>query len=141
MILGFKKQFANGTPTNFLQKIHGCVIHNGYKRKIHSLRKGNRWHAGHTIQMAYGVRTPHYQCFNASKKFSCIQHCINTQEVFMTYRSHLEITVDGRHLMPYEIDALIQNDGLTRDEFINWFFPGATHEWSGQIIHWTDFKY
>ncbi len=144
MILGFKQEFPDRTPTFFEQKILAGVgliqpnILMGAP-KLHSLRAGKRWRAGMSIQMAYGVRTGHYRQFN--KGIKELSTCISTQRVFMTYDFQLEVSIDGRYLMPIEKAHFINNDGLTRDEFVSWFFPKYPFEWSGQIIHWTNFKY
>jgi hypothetical protein len=145
MILGFKREFEDKKPTLFREKIlAGAAIafdDNNYSGppKIHSMREGNRWKAGMAIQMAYGVRTPYYYQFN--RNIESLSTCISTQTVFMTFINGLEITVAQKYLDTSEIDLLIQNDGLTYLQFINWFFPKDCDEWSGQIIHWTDFKY
>lgn len=132
MILGFKEYFKDGTPTNFESKILRG-------EKIHSMREGRRWRPGNSIQMAYGVRTKQYRQFNADCQE--LQFCISVQKVFMTLSHALEVSVDNNYLSTLQIISLIQNDGLTREQFLNWFFPGNKDEWSGQIIHWTDFKY
>ncbi len=136
MILGFKQKFPDGTATNFKEKIW-------QGEKIHSLRESDRFRAGMSIQMAYGVRTKHYQQFN--KGIESLSKCISRQRIFITYNGWaLEATVgDNKYLAGYDMQQLIKNDGLTEMEFINWFFPDykVKDEWSGFIIHWTDFKY
>jgi hypothetical protein len=142
MILGFKQKFPDGTPTHFEEKIYAGVapeLYKDFEPKIHSMREGERWRAGMDIQMAYGVRTKQYRQFN--KGVSKLEKCISTQHVFMTYDWQLEVSISGRELTPEEISVLIKNDGLTRQQFIDWFFPDNKDEWSGQIIHWTEFRY
>jgi hypothetical protein len=132
MILGFKQKFKDGTPTNFESKILTG-------EKIHSLREGDRWRAGKSIQMAFGVRTKKYRQFNINNPE--LQTCISRQRIFMTHTYEIEITIGYKYLMPHEIDLLIKNDGLTRQQFIDWFFPNKKDEWIGEIIHWTNFRY
>lgn len=136
MILSFKTKFPNGTPTNFKEKILAG-------EKIHTLREDehNRWHKGRKIEMATGVRTPLYSQFNCFDE--ALQTCTGTQDVFMTYwLGQLEITINGKYVYDYNVvELLIKNDGLTESEFIDWFFPNENNEWSGKIIHWTDFRY
>lgn len=143
MILGFKEKFVDGKPTLFEEKIIAAIEEFGPNwmvlPKIHSMRSGERWIAGMQIQMAYGVRTKHYRQFN--KGIAELSTCISTQRVFMSYEHQLEIVVDDRDLLPDEISMLIQNDGLTYLQFINWFFPKDQFIWEGQIIHWTKFRY
>ncbi|HEY9362182.1 MAG TPA: hypothetical protein VIQ00_02890 [Chitinophagaceae bacterium] len=132
MILGFKQQFPDNTPTNFKEKILSG-------EKIHSIRAGNRWKPGMSIQMAYGVRTKNYKQFNYCR--SKFERCVSVQRIFITYECELEITVGMNELTPMQIAKLIKNDGLTRDQFIDWFLPEKVSEFSGQIIHWTDYQY
>ena len=143
MILGFKQKFKDGEPTNFREKILAGIdkeYSNCYTPKIHSIRKGYRWDAGRIVQMAYGVRTTNYQQFNVGIK--PLQKCISTQFIGMTFnQGHLVITVDTKFLFPSEIEKLIQNDGLTTDQFMKFFFINNGNEWHGQIVHWTNFKY
>ena len=144
MVLGFKQKFADGTDTHFLEKIlsiSGLYPYELFPRpKIHTFRTGERWKPGMSIQMAYGVRTQHYAQFN--KGISALGTCISTQKVSMTtFWGCIRCFIDGRELPYTEIGELAQNDGLTLEQFRNWFFPDGNYEWSGQIIHWTGFKY
>lgn len=133
MILGFKQQFPDKTPTNFKEKILSG-------EKIHSIRAGYRWSLGMTIQMAYGVRTKNYNQFN--KERSGLDQCLGLQMIDMCFKSGmLSIVVDGIYLGGESEFLLFKNDGLTATQFLNWFFPKGKGEFSGQIIHWTNFKY
>lgn len=144
MIIGFKKQFPDGEPTLFKEKIFagaGFIQPLELEPKKHTMRKGERWQAGHSIQMVYNHRTSEQQQFN--KGFEMLETCISTQKVTMFYHvssESLQVYVDGRKLRPHEIRKLIKNDGLTPEQFIAWFFADST-TWSGQIIHWTNLKY
>jgi hypothetical protein len=123
MILGFNKRFVEPILAG---------------TKIHTIRenKSDRWHHGIKIQMATGVRTKHYNCFTDQFK------CVSTQRIFMTLGYNLEITVDcDTYLYNPDKLKLISNDGLTYNEFVQWFFPNGKDEFSGTIIHWTDLKY
>ena len=145
MILGFKTHLQDGMPTFFEQKIKlGIGIPQLWGidiPKIHSLREDvhDRWQAGNSIQMAYDVRTKNYRQFN--NDIPELSTCKSTQEIFMTYNWCVEISVDDRYLHRKEIEQLIDNDGLTERQFVDWFFPKGKTKFSGKIIHWTDFKY
>lgn len=148
MILGFKQKFDSGTETKFKEKIYAglAIKQNTFypasEIKIHSMRAGERWKAGNSIQMAYGVRTKKYKQFNKAAKYKKLQKCISVQKVLMGLTDdELVIVVDGNFLNPSMTDMLISNDGLTHTQFINWFFPNGAGKWKGQIIHWTNFKY
>jgi hypothetical protein len=144
MILGFK-QHLYGEPTHFKEKILACVmpkLAKKYKPKRHSIRAGNRWRAKLPIHMAYGVRSSLYDQFN--KDIPALQRCISVQDVFITYEGYglPEITVDdSKYLVPHEVELLVENDGLTMDQFIQFFFNNQVGCFSGQIIHWTGLKY
>jgi hypothetical protein len=146
MTLGFKTTFTDGTPTHFVEKIMASVpkfkfAYQAFEPKIHSLREDphNRWKKDAHIHMATGVRSNYYKQFNEG--IAELEKCKSTQRIFMTLDFALEITVDGKYLHFDEVQLLIKNDGLNYNQFVKWFFPDGMGEWSGKIIHWTDFKY
>lgn len=51
------------------------------------------------------------------------------------------LIVKGRWMKPEEIEALAKNDGLTIEEFREWFVPEKSPEFRGRIIHFTDKLY
>lgn len=127
MILGFKEQFVP-------------LIKNG--QKIHTIRqdKHHRWKAGRTIHMATGVRTKAYSQFG---EIECT--CVQTI-VFRYPKDRLNgattqypiVVIDGYVLRDEEIDALAKNDGfLCTSGFLEWF----NKDFTGKIIHWTQFRY
>lgn len=140
MILGFKKQFQNGEPTYFKEKIlklpHPFYENVLFVPKIHTLRETFRIKPGMDLHLAYGVRTKNYEQFALKK-------CTSTQlvEMFLESDNKLFVFIEDRCITDDEIKKLVQNDGLCLRSFINWFFPKGNTYWRGQIIHWTDFKY
>lgn len=133
MVLGFKEKFKDGKLTNFKN-----LILSG--QKIHSMREGDRWRIGYSIEMATGVRTKAYNQFN--KGIEGLSHCRGLQKVHMRYEDELLIiAVDGKPLTQHEMFMLVKNDGLYYERFIDWFFQNDSKEWKGQLIHWTDLKY
>lgn len=121
MVLGFHKQFVE-------------PILNG--SKIHTVRedKKGRWRAGRQIHMATGVRTKQYQCFWEGHS------CTGTQfiDIVNPRGGEKEIWVGGRELAALEIELLAKNDGFNDvAAFWKWFH----HDFSGKIVHWTDFRY
>lgn len=143
MVLGFKifnKELMK--PTGFVEKIL-----NG--DKVHTLRKGKRWKAGNSIQMATGVRTKSYHQFNKHKPD--LQNCVSVQTIkFKNYRfwgymemyqvTAFDILIDGRLLTLEEMKVLAKNDGFdSLYEFFIWFKDKK--DWPDQIVHWTDLKY
>lgn len=129
MVLSFKEQFVQ-------------PILDG--TKIHSIREDihDRWQPGNSIQMATGVRTKNYNCFNESR-------CVSTQTVYMSYAYNdiIEITVDGHYLFGrYDKELFAANDGFENwESFFDWFYPlikKAENEfYVGKLIHWTDKSY
>lgn len=50
-------------------------------------------------------------------------------------------TADGRWISDSEVGEIAKNDGLTLDEFREWFVPDNKHVFAGRIIHFTDKLY
>lgn len=69
----------------------------------------------------------------------------SVQRVFMTYSDWLgyEASINGHELFGYnERESLSTNDGLSSVDFTDWFFKeGKVEEFSGAIIHFTDYRY
>lgn len=67
---------------------------------------------------------------------------IGLQKITMTYSSTDEVPqcwVDGKHVSAYD---LAKNDGLSVEDFIEWFFCcNKGNVFDGVIIHFTDFRY
>lgn len=166
MILAFK-QFVNGKPTHFVQKILSCkhkVVWKEFTPKIHTIRKGNRWKQGDLIHMATGVRTKNYHQFNKGKSGLDVCKRVQSIEIFRvdnlpprlhdgkvyslyvnvpklneTFCTAFRVQIDGRFLSVDEIKKLAVHDGFdTADEMFHWF---NLEEFQGQLIHWTHFVY
>lgn len=166
MILGFKTQ-VKGKPTHFVQKILACKIdeyRKAFTPKIHTIRGGNRWKPGNSIQMATGVRTKKYFRFNGDgigldecKGVQAVEIIrvddlsfseyegsgyiveVHVPKLNKTFSAAFRVKIDGRYLSNEEIRALSVNDGFETPEQMFWWFNLDC--FSGQLIHWTDFKY
>lgn len=157
----------NPAPTNFREKILAGVgmvnIHSKaptsvgvlednfsltgnsiYKPKIHTMREDphNRWRAGRSIQMVY--RGPKYSILDHfNKGIPELEKCKSVQKVEIKWikpeiPTGAEVIIDGRFLSYDEIDTLAINDGFNSiEDFFRWF----RNNWSGYILHWTDFRY
>ncbi len=107
------------------------------KSKIHSIREDrcNRWKPGIKIQIATGQRTKEYKQHDE-------QVCVSTQKIDIRHLDHpircATVTIDGRSLNNVEIKQLAINDGF---ESIAAFYYWFKNDYTGKIIHWTDFKY
>jgi hypothetical protein len=143
MILSFKDQFI-------LPIIKGT--------KIHTIRedKSNRWKAGNEIHFATGTRTPNYNQFYQDV-------CVSVQPIILVNHGNhvycrIHTGVDAyihNDCVEYEntkwysghltktglLGDLCKNDGLSWEDFKNWFVPKEGDKFVGKIIHWTDFRY
>lgn len=130
MILQFMKQFV---PL--------IVKHS----KIHTIREDefNRWKEGRKIHMATGVRTANYNQFREAI-------CTGTQKIQIFAASSVRVYIDNKFfyehsLLQRRIDfnyggmlTLAKNDGFaTIEDFFEWF----NKDFTGKIIHWTDYRY
>ena len=144
MILGFKKQFKK-------------PILNG--AKIHTIREDskNRWKPGNKIHFATGIRTKSYNQFRQGvcKSIQQIRLVNHGNHVYCKIQTdenkyiHNDC-VEHEHIKWYSghlnqkgglLGDLCKNDGLSWDDFKNWFVPRCGDVFDGKIIHWTDFKY
>lgn len=109
------------------------------------MRGGDRWRAGRIIQMAYGVRTKYYDCFNRidSLVIPDLEMCMSTQKVDIlwtedpvTNKPH--VYIDNILMSDQKVDELALNDGFesTAD-----FFVYFAEDFHGQVIHWTKQRY
>lgn len=110
--------------------------------KLHSIRPGNSWKSGMSIQMSYGVRTKKYEQFN--KGIENLDKVHSVQLIEIKYGIQVDhfisviVAVNGRILDEQERTILALNDGFdSLESFYKWF----NKDFSGQIIHWTDLYY
>lgn len=133
MIIGFKERFIQ-------------PIIDGKKK--HTIRddKTNRWCTGKKMNMAIGVRTKHYKQFIEKT-------CTGTQHIKITYlfvQNRAIVHIDNcffgevffaeNKVLTFtgDLEILAKNDGFENvNEFFEWFHSDFT----GKIIHWTDFRY
>lgn len=169
MILDFKRQFEDGLPTYFVEKIKASnykelhpIRWTEIKPKIHAIRMGDRWKVGKKIHFAIGARTKNYHCFATGMcrgvQNIVIDTSISNEKTGIAYS--LIIKIDNRYLERHEIEKLITNEGFESGiRFVEWFDKlGKPVEWfdksgkpvddsikfkrfEGQLIHWTDYYY
>jgi hypothetical protein len=107
--------------------------------KIHTIRKGNRWRPGLSIEHAHGVRTKSYDCFKKGK-------CHGTERIRIWFeKGNIEVMVEASMLTLSEKMELARNDGFDDySDFVRWFriaTEDGTDIFGGQIIHWTPKRY
>ncbi len=132
MILGFKEKFVE-------------PILNG--SKIHTIRvdKNRRWNGGRIIHFSTNVRTLKQNQFDLGT-------CRSVEDILISRYGNTVVIIiigedtitsinyldSGDHVV---LDEIASNDGLTVEEFVEWFVPGEHDFFAGRIIHWTDFSY
>lgn len=170
MILQFSTKL-NGKPTYFMQKIWAGLIDNNISKnfnqfyyqseemlkightaslsmraKIHTIRddKTNRWQPGTMIDFFINARTKNMFRFAPSILV------VSTQDIEIVYYTDREVLIKD---LPPKVKLLIdgkrydkQEDLLciaTNDGFdtVEDFFAYFNTDFTGKIIHWTNFKY
>lgn len=115
-------------------------------RKIHTIRADrlHRWKPGMAID--HWMHSPRNPSKNPHKFEEGL--CISVQDIVIQ-RVHespspkvfVMAEKDGRVLLTQEVAELAKNEGLTLDEFREWFVPESNPVFRGRIIHFTDKKY
>jgi len=171
MILGFKQQFPWKEPTYFREKIlYGVgraiwLTPRQIKKfaKIHTMREDphNRWKVDMSIQMVY--RGPKYSILDHfNEGIPELEVCTGVQKIDIFYDNKngiladnfVDVVIDGESFEyvrfnskgePFydlgegkKIKTLAANDGF--DSVID-FFKWFDRDWSGKIIHWSNFRY
>lgn len=166
MILSFSTQ-SNGKPTYFVERIWASfpdedpfnidLFYLEAKKtgkytfedqvdrhpKIHSIRedKAERWKKGVMIDFYINTRQKNMFCFAPRIPV------VSKQRIFMTYLPQcglgFRVSINGRELEEFEVENLAINDGFDAvEDFENYFIKQMIDDqFSGKIIHWTDFKY
>lgn len=127
MILGFKKTFPWGKPTNFPEKILNEV-------KIHTIRadKNDRWRAGLKIQFATGARTKYYHQF-------ALGMCSEVKKIRINpnYKSAYFYSEEFNLWVTDDVEVLAKNDGFDSvEDFWKWF----NEPFEGKLIYFKLFK-
>lgn len=145
MVLGFSEHW-NGHPTNFVEHVLSG-------RKWHTVRWGNRWRPGMSIQFATGVRTKNYRCFHVGK-------CATVQTVKIipsrpdpkNQSSYLPRVLVARGqqqilqpLCAFELFAFAINDGFESAYDLNRWIASACRynnldAFRGQVVMWEPIK-
>lgn len=128
MILGFSQvNPKTKVPTGFVDKILSG-------QKIHTIRAGSRWQSGMPIQFATGVRTKNYHKFKDGIAHSIQSIKIIPNEVI----NDGKVFINARELDFTELQTLAWNDGF---EHVVAFWTWFNEPFTGQLVHWTNYKY
>ena len=117
-------------------------------RKIHTIRyNGNDVWAKRYKDIMEGrkylsLRQWTGRPYNSEQREIAKVEKIGLQKVTMTYSSGdslPKVWIDGK---PQDIEAVAKNDGMTVEEFVEWFFGNSKENiFEGVVIQFTDFKY
>ena len=132
MILGFKQCFVPAVVAG---------------TKPHTIRVGQRWRAGMSIQFYQDARQKTMLKFRPDAVATSVQQ-VRVDRESATYLNQVRtivwpgIFIDGRELKPVECMMLAQNDGFdTVQELIQFLDNAHGLPFTGQLIHWTDLRY
>lgn len=151
-----------GKPTHFREKVikgqdnYSCIYREFWDRatpKIHTIRANyDRW--AHNIakvnegRFYLSLREWSSKPYN-SKQVEIVQlhDPIGIQRIELKYHAEndtITAKIDGREWIDADCYKLAKNDGLTVEEFKEWFFgknPKCDTTFTGAIIHFTKFRY
>jgi len=119
----------------YLEK--GYSFHFGLDSKIHTIRKDekNRWKVGNKIHFIINNRTKNRLQFAPVGQVKRIQLI----EIGNIFNDRKYVKIDDVELSDQQIETLAKNDGFfTVDEFWDFFLM---EDFSGKLIHWTNYKY
>lgn len=156
MLIYFMKQFDDGKPTHFKEKIlvgldKKVDYFSLYNPKLHTMRESFRVKEGMMLDLAYWEGRP----YNSSPDRFIIQTpCISTQEVKISWVNsdrklfipknekrpipNVDLSIDGIFQSKKQIETLAENDGFNSvDHFFRHFNKSKTYN----LIHWTNLKY
>ena len=130
-----------GEATDFEEKVMDG-------RKIHTIRyNGNDVWAKRYKDIMEGrkylsLRQWTGRPYNSEQREIAKVEKIGLQKVTMTYSSGdslPQVWIDGK---PQDIETVAKNDGMTVEEFVEWFFGKSKENiFEGVVIQFTDFKY
>lgn len=158
MTLNFMKQFPDGAPTYFREKIRyginifvnleDCLLvfpteltdeyYPPIEPKIHTFRRGNRWKAGIPIDFKQWSGLPYK---SKTITFAPRIPCTGQQKIFIqspSLSTKSRIFIDGKPLADEKINQLAINDGFNDEKHLFNYF---TDHFEGQIVHWTQTRY
>jgi hypothetical protein len=105
--------------------------------KVHTIRAGNRWAAGQTIQFYTNVTEDYITEFRPDGVVTAVQ-TIRTEVT----QSTAIVEIDGRQLLGQELTEFARRDGFESIDLL-FYFLTTYHglPFTGQLIHWTDLRY
>jgi len=138
------------TKINYLKELYAQHSDNDlvfllskFLPKHHTLRTGNRWKAGDLFSPRIWLQAGgHYVKGN---KLITIAPDIEIKKVWdVEMDLNGVFSINGKYIEPEQKALLAKNDGLSEEDFFNWFMPdyNKPKEFHGQIIcHNADIDY
>ena len=115
--------------------------------KPHTIRAGQRWRVGMSIQFYRNARQKSMAKIRENGEAKAVQ-TVRVDRESATYLNESRtivwpgIFIDGRELKPIECMMLAQNDGFDNVTELVAFLDNAHGlPFEGQLIHWTDLRY
>ena len=145
-VLTFSKQFPKkhinaGEPTNFKEKILSG-------EKIHTIRpETNKWKIGDQISMRYWTGKPYHSKQEIfCEEFEVVELINFSMYTFLKkidYLSSCKIKTGHKDIFQVDfLNKLAKNDGLTFDQFENWFCKSIqTERFDLTLIAWQPTNY
>jgi hypothetical protein len=146
-----------GRETGFAIKIQASVprIKEAYGLhdvvpKIHTFRESNAWLPGMELHMCTGIRTANYFRFNANipelHKAKGVQYVEISWLLAMHHCPLISVgdyddegnVINKRDLKEANHQQMALNDGF---DTVSDFYCYFNEDFSGKIVHWTDFRY
>lgn len=136
-----------GQPTNFAEKIM-------LGEKLHTIRKNYDLWAVNAEKMQTGrfvlsvrqwieepYKSKQREVFNTDA-------FVSVERITIQYHAQsdsIAVCIEDKTLDASEVATLIENDGLTEEDFKDWFFCKQRHNedttFEGVIVHFTSFRY
>ena len=105
--------------------------------KFHTIRRNAKdyFKDGENVSLRVWTGLPY-----RSKQLEFLTACIRLEAIDIVCNSDMSLTcsVVGGEVDPEE---LAKNDGLSLQDFTDWFFPDGPGTFSGDILHFTAMKY
>lgn len=127
-----------GAPTNYQSKILACVMPTmarNFTPKIHAIVSKGRFKPGDTLDMFMDTKVNNTP-FNTGVCDKVIS--VQKFEVKTFAPDLVQYLIDGVQIDESQLAALSKNEGFDDLEDFTSFYSKPC---SGQIVHWTDFKY
>lgn len=140
-----KNHPRKGEPTDFKAKLaEGTLRHT--IRGSYYMWVLNAEKLRHTERWQLSVRQWQGQPYRSKQEeIGIVNHPIGVEPLMMHYHADTDTITAKIDTQPVPITEIAKNNGLTLDEFTDWYFAPFRHKqdflYCGAIIHFTDYRY